>query len=314
MPSNKFLYGGQAVIEGVMIRGQRFFSVAVRRPNGELCAISSPLHSFYTGRLRRIPLVRGVIVLVETLVLGMRALSYSANVSLEQEEKEISRWSMGVTLAIAMLLGIGLFFLAPLFLVEGLLDRYFTSSLLSNFVEGVIRLGIFLIYIIAIGLIGEIRRVFAYHGAEHMTVHAREEDQPLEVASVRRYSTAHARCGTAFLLVVMVVAIIVFAFLGRPPIALRILSRVVLLPVIAGISYELIRFSGAHAGNQLVRAIMWPSLALQALTTRQPDDRQIEVAIHAMNVAVAADEGRELAVEVADTKPEEGEQTGLPSP
>ena len=288
-----FSYGGQAVIEGVMIRGQRFSTVAIRRPNGELTAKVTPLSTLYTGALRRIPLLRGVIVLAETLVLGMRALSYSANVSLEEEEKELGKWSMALMMGLSLSIAIGLFFLLPLFLVH-FFDNAFDSAILSNVIEGVVRLGLFLGYVWGIGFMPDIRRVFAYHGAEHMTVKTLEAGEPLEVSRIRPYSTAHPRCGTAFLLLVMVVAIVVFAFLGKPPMLLRIISRVVLIPVIAGIAYEVIRFSGKHQGNSLVRAIMAPSLLLQVLTTRRPDDSQIEVAVHAMQCAIAADEGREL--------------------
>ena len=283
-------YGGQAVIEGVMIRGRNHYSLAVRRPNGEIATQSSRLSTFYTGRLRNIPLIRGVIVLIETLVIGMKALSASANIALEEEGKELSGWSMGIMLTVSLSVGIGLFFIAPLLAIRSL-DNLIASDAASNLVEGLLRLGMFLAYIVLIGLMPDIRRVFAYHGAEHMTVHAQERNDPLEVEAVRRYPTAHNRCGTAFLLVVMVVAIAVFTFLGRPSLPVSIASRVVLVPMIAAISYEVIRFSGAHAGNILVKGIVYPSLALQRLTTRQPDDEQIEVAIRAMKHAIAVDSG-----------------------
>ena len=283
-------YGGQAVIEGGMIRGRDHYSLAVRKPNGEIATQSSRLSAFYTGRLRNIPLVRGIIVLLETLVIGMKALSASANMALEEEGKELSGWSMGLMLTVSLGVGIGLFFIAPLLAIRSL-DNLIASDAASNLVEGLLRLAMFLAYILLIGLMPDIKRVFAYHGAEHMTVHAQERNDPLDVEHVRRYPTAHNRCGTAFLLVVMVVAIAVFTFLGRPSLPVSIASRVVLIPVIAAISYEVIRFSGAHAGNVLVKAIVYPSLALQRLTTRQPDDEQIEVAIRAMKRAIAIDSG-----------------------
>ncbi|MEE8443158.1 MAG: DUF1385 domain-containing protein [Dehalococcoidia bacterium] len=290
-----FFYGGQAVIEGVMIRGRRFLCVAVRRPTGQLTASLTPLNTLYTGPVRRIPLVRGVVVLAETMVLGMKALMYSTNVSLEQEGQEMGKWSMGLMLAVSLGFAVGVFFLLPLFVIQ-FIDRYVDSDLLSNIVEGVIRLSLFLTYIGGIGMIPDIKRVFAYHGAEHMTVKAHEGNDPLEIDKIRKYSTAHPRCGTAFLLVVMVIAIFVFALLGRPPMFWRIVSRVVLIPVIAGLAYEVIRFSGAHQGNAFVRLVTRPSLLLQKMTTRQPDDDQIEVAVHAMSTVLAADEGRELPV------------------
>ena len=289
---NRATYGGQAVLEGVMIRGQRFACVAVRRPNGLIALKSDPLGVFFTGRLRRLPVVRGVTVLAETLVLGMRALTWSANVGIEEEGSEMGAGGVALTMALALLFAIGLFFMVPLFAsrpFEGIAG----SDVLSNVVEGIIRLGVFLAYIFLIGRMEQIRRVFMYHGAEHMTVHAQENGVPLEVGSIRRYPTAHPRCGTAFLLVVMIVAIAVFALIPREPLWWLVLSRIVLIPVIAALSYEVVRFSGFHADNPFVRVIMTPTLVLQALTTRQPDDDQIEVAVAAMNHALEADEASE---------------------
>ena len=286
----RFVYGGQAVIEGVMIRGRDHYSLAVRKLNGEITTVSSRLSTLYTGRLRSIPLIRGVIVLLETLVIGIQALSRSANMALEEEGQELSGWSMAIMLAISMTVGIGLFFIAPLFAIRSL-DSMIESDALSNFLEGILRLAVFLAYILLIGRMPDIKRVFAYHGAEHMTVHAHEHNLPLDVEHVRQFPTAHNRCGTAFLLVVMVVAIVVFTFVGRPSLPVSVASRIVLVPVIAAISYEIIRLSGAHAANPLVKFIVYPSLALQSLTTRKPDDAQIEVAIRAMERAIAIDEG-----------------------
>ena len=213
---------------------------------------------------------------------------------------------MGIMLTVSLSVGIGLFFIAPLLAIRSL-DNLIASDAGSNLVEGLLRLAMFLAYILLIGLMPDIRRVFAYHGAEHMTVHAHERNDPLEVEAVRRYPTAHNRCGTAFLLVVMVVAIAVFTFLGRPSLPVSIASRVVLVPMIAAISYEVIRFSGAHAGNVLVKAIVYPSLALQRLTTRQPDDEQIEVAIRAMKHAIAVDSG------MVEEEPDQGEDGAISS-
>ena len=196
-------------------------------------------------------------------------------------------------MTLSLSFAVGLFFLLPLFLVQ-FLDRYVESDIISNMMEGGIRLVVFLAYIWGVGFIPDIRRVFAYHGAEHMTVKAHEAKDPLDVVHVRKYSTAHPRCGTAFLLVVMVVSILVFVWLGRPPLLWRILSRVVLIPVIAGLAYEIIRLSARYQGNPLVRIITAPSLMLQKLTTRQPDDDQIEVAIHAMDTTLAADAAEEV--------------------
>ena len=294
MPEPQFFYGGQAVIEGVMIRGRSYFSLAVRRLNGEVYTVAEPLSSLYVGPLRRVPFLRGVLVLVETMTLGIKALNRSATLAMQDQvgdQEEVPGWIMGASLAFAFVLGIGLFFIMPLFASRPL-ENLISSDVLVNLIEGSIRLAVLVAYIGAIGLLRDIRRVFAYHGAEHMAVHTHEAGLPLEVANVRRFSTAHPRCGTAFLLTVMVVSILVFAFLGRSPLWWLILSRVVLIPVIAAISYEVIRFSGAHQSNPLTRVMAAPGLLLQSLTTRQPDDEQIEVAIHAMNGALAADEGR----------------------
>ena len=297
--SQDFSYGGQAVMEGVMIRGRRFVSLAVRRRNGQIHINCDPLSSIYTGRLRRMPLVRGIVILFETMILGLKALERSARIALddvvEEEGGETPGWFLALALVFALVLAVGLFLLTPLFLTRAV-DPYITSDVLSNLVEGVIRLAVLVAYLWVIAFIPDVKRVFCYHGAEHKSIHAYEAGVPLEVDEVQRFSTAHARCGTAFLLVVMVVAILAFAFLGRPPLVWRILSRIVLIPVIGAISYEIIRFSGAHSGNRLVSAILYPSLWLQSLSTRQPDDDMVEVAIQAVKTAVAADNDEPLPI------------------
>ncbi len=304
MSRERLIYGGQAVIEGVMIRGQRHFSLAVRRLDGSVYRSAEPLNQVYAGKLRRIPLVRGVAVLLETLVLGIKALTRSANIAMEDqtegEQTEMSGWVVFVSLAVSLSLGVAFFFLIPLYAARSL-DPWLWSGawghFVSNLLEGGLRLGILVGYIAAIGRMKDIRRVFAYHGAEHMTIHAYERDLPLKVDNVRQFSTAHPRCGTAFLLTVAVVAIFVFAFIGRPDLHWAVLSRIMLVPVIAGVSYEIIRFSGLRQNSRLSKVMAAPGLALQRLTTRQPDDDQIEVAIHAMNAALRADEGQPQADE-----------------
>jgi hypothetical protein len=293
----KFYYGGQAVIEGVMMRGRKGIAVAVRRPNGEIALSSEPLGGMSTGRIREIPLVRGIVVLVETLVLGIRVLFYSASVSLDEEVK-ISPWLLWGSVAVGFILAMALFLVLPL-LATHFVDPY-VSPAISNLIDGVIRLVIFIIYLGAISLMPDIRRVFAYHGAEHKTINAYEAGEPLEVEKVRKYGTAHSRCGTNFILIVMVIAIIAFVFLGRPPIWLRYVERIILLPVIAAVGYEVIKFGAAHIKNIVVRIVLTPGLALQAMTTRQPDDRQIEVAISALQRVLAVDaEPSKLAEEAA---------------
>lgn len=295
-----FAYGGQAVIEGVMIRGRQNLGLAVRQPDGKINLHHEQLNSLYTGRIRRIPLVRGVIVLIETLVLGLRALQRSASMALLDSDsggaQEISGWALGITLVVSLLLGVGVFFVLPLILVHYLLDPNISSGVVSNSIEGAVRLALLIGYIWGIGLLRDVQRVFGYHGAEHMTIHAYEAGLPLLVANVRRFGTPHPRCGTAFLLTVVLVSIIIFVFMGRPPIEWRILSRIVFIPVIAGFSYEIIRFSGAHQGAWAAQLMARPGLWLQRLTTRTPEDDQIEVAICALETAIAADSGREYQV------------------
>ena len=295
------MYGGQAVIEGVMIRGRNFFSLAVRREDGTIEQRQEALNPLYNGRLRRWPLVRGFLALLETLILGVKSLQMSANLavmdpaSTNEKDEGIPAVVMATTLAVSLIFGISLFFLLPLGIVWAL-DSVITSDLLSEIVEGVLRLAILVIYISAISILLDVRRVFAYHGAEHMTVHAHEAGLPLNVDNVRKFGTPHPRCGTAFLLTVVVVSIVVFALLLGPPLEWRIASRILLLPVIAAISYEIIRFSGAHQNSLIGQLLARPGLWLQKLTTRQPDDQQIEVAIRAMETAIAADEGRAASV------------------
>ncbi len=292
LAQQNFVYGGQAVIEGVMIRGRRVYSVAARHPDGTIRSIVRVVPAWSVGMWRRIPFVRGTLVLAETLVIGMRALTYSAQIAVGEEEEEaqpISPWAMALTLGVSLGLGVALFFIVPLLLAHELVDRFTHDALLSNLTEGVLRLLVFFVYLGVVGMMPSIRRVFAYHAAEHMSVHAHEHRLPLEPDNVRQFPAAHPRCGTAFLLTVMIVSIIVFALLGAPALPLRIASRIVLIPIIAGISYEVIRFNAAHEGNALVRLGAVPSLLLQKLTTRPPDDRQIEVAIAAMNAAIQGD-------------------------
>ena len=300
----RFFYGGQAVIEGVMIRGRRHYSLAVRRASGEVDTLCEPLNSLFTGAWRRIPLVRGIVVLIETLFLGIKCLNRSAVMAAADQSddgEEMPKWVLAGTVAISLAFGIGLFFVLPLFAVRAF-DYAIASDILSNFIEGIIRLVILVAYISIIGMMSDVRRVFAYHGAEHMAVHTHEAGLPLEVENVRRFPTAHPRCGTAFLLTVMVVAILAFAFLGRPDLEWRISSRIVLIPAIAAFSYEIIRFCGTHSANPATKAVTFLGLTLQRLTTRQPDDKQIEVAIHAMETALAADEEREPRIVHAGTE------------
>jgi len=272
-----------------MMRGQKAMVTAVRRPGGGLALDTQLLAGFYSGRLRRTPLIRGIIVLVEVLVLGIRSLLYSANVSLEEEEAEISGWFVWLLLAVSVAVAVVLFFMAPLFLAN-LIKPYLASAFVFSLVEGLIRVAIFVIYLSLISMVPDIKRYFAYHGAEHKSINAYEAGVPLEVEAVKRYGTAHRRCGTSFLFVVLIIAIIVFALVGLPGLGLLVLSRILLIPVIAGLGYEVIYFSANHADNPVVKAIAAPGLLLQALTTREPDDGQLEVALAALGRAVELDQ------------------------
>ena len=285
-----FHYGGQAVIDGVMIRGKEGVAISVRQPNGELNTVRQPLASIYKGRLREMPLIRGIIALVETMVLGTRSLLHSAQVAAAEEVGEkIPTALLWGTVAVSLALGVALFFMIPLFATRYLIDPYIDSALLSVVFEGLMRIGIFIAYLKLIGLMPDIKRVFAYHGAEHKVVNAYEAGVPLEVESVKNYSTAHARCGTAFIFIVLIIAIFVFALVGQPTLWIRILSRIALIPVIAAISYEIMKFGAGHINNKIVRILLAPGLMLQAITTREPDDSQLETAISALNEVIEID-------------------------
>jgi len=311
MADRRIYYGGQAVIEGVMIRGPSSMAIACRKPDGDIVVRDQPLGGVYTGPIRRIPLIRGVIVMWETLALGIRALIYSSNVAMGQEENEINSRALWVTAFASLALVAVIFFAGPLLLadwLEGLVD----SHLVVILIEGLIRLGVIVGYMAGIGLLPDVRRIYAYHGAEHKSIHAFENGDPLEPAAVQKYPTAHVRCGTSFLLTVVVVSVFVFAAVGDPALWLRILSRIVLIPVIAAIAYEIIRLGGAFESNPLTRALMWPNLALQSLTTRQPDDAQVEVALRALKEVLYTEGALERVAPEAVSEAEESIQAAPP--
>jgi uncharacterized protein YqhQ len=286
----RFNYGGQAVLEGVMMRGSRGMAVAVRGPDGRIVLHEEPITSpLYNGIWSRIPFVRGLGMLWDSLGLGMRALNFSASVAVG-EEVEFKGSVAGATFIISFAIAIGLFFLLPAAVADGLHRLIgLLSPLAGNLIEGFIRLMLVIGYIWAIGRIPEIQRVFAYHGAEHKTINAYEDGAPLTPESVARYPLAHPRCGTGFLLVVVVVSVILFSLLGRPPIFIRLLSRVVLIPVIAGVAYEYIRLLARYIRNPLARLLVMPQLALQRLTTREPSPDMLEVSITALERVLAAE-------------------------
>ena len=292
----EFHYGGQAVMEGVMMRGRKHMATVVRRSNGELVNNTRLVPSLYTGRLRTVPLVRGITVLIEALALGIKTLMYSANVALEEEGEKMEGWPVWLVMAFALSVSVALFFVTPLFIT-----RLFNveSSVLFHLIEGVIRLVLFIAYLKLISLMSDIKRVFAYHGAEHKTVNAHEAGVPLEVEAVKERSKAHVRCGSSFMFMVLLVAILVFSLIGRPTLWLMVLSRVLLLPVIAALGYELVYFTARHTANPFVKVLIAPGLWLQSMTTREPDDGQIEVAIAALNLVLEAEQAEEAPAEAA---------------
>lgn len=290
--TKKLSVGGQAVIEGVMMRGPGKIAVAVRKPNGEITVDLKPAGSISDRYpILKKPFLRGVVSLVESLGYGMKALSFSAQVSGDEEdgEESMSSLEMAGTMAVSIGLAVLLFVVLPTGAMK-LIQNQGVGPMVLNLCEGIMRLAIFLLYIWGISRQKDIRRVFQYHGAEHKTIYTYEHGLPLRVENVRPFSTLHPRCGTNFLMIVMLIGIFIFAFLGWPSLWERILSRILLMPVVAGISYEIIRFAGKHMDKAWVRAAILPGLALQKLTTRQPDDDQIEVAIASLKAVLPPEE------------------------
>ena len=289
MSAKPSAYGGQAVLEGVMIRGRRTLALACRRPDGTIYRYREVLDSPLTrSRLARAPFVRGIVILWESLRYGMRMLMRSADVQLAEAAPEAGGGASAGFMGVGLLVGLALFVGVP-YVVTGLLRAAVPSSLALNLAEGVLRLLLLLGYLAAISLMPDIRRVFAYHGAEHMTIHAFEHGDPLDVPHVSPYPTAHPRCGTAFLLFVVVVAIAAFAFVPRSGLLVDLVVRIVLVVPVAAISYELLRLGAGHETNPLMRLAIAPGLLLQAITTRRPDDSMIEVAIASLEEALAGD-------------------------
>lgn len=276
--------GGQAVIEGVMMRYRDRLAVAVRRPDSEIFVHKEKLLS--AGQrwpVLRLPVLRGMVAFVEALVLGTRALTISANQAFEEDEEELTTWQLSLTIMVALFLGVFLFFFLPTVVVRLLSGETLARPLYLNLFEGVIRISIFLSYILIISRMKDIQRVFQYHGAEHKAIFCYEAGDPLTVANARKYQALHPRCGTSFLLLVMAVSILLFSFFGWPGLWQRLLIRLTLLPLIAGISYEVIQLAGRYRAFCYLTA---PGLWLQRLTTNEPDDSQLEVALHALQSVV----------------------------
>jgi uncharacterized protein YqhQ len=283
MPVEKLpTYGGQAVLEGVMMRGAQTMAIAVRAPDQHIILHTAPLNAQRRARLMRIPFVRGLVGLWDALALGWQSLSFSASVAGGEQVKFEGPLAWG-TIAVSVAFGVGLFFLAPAALSQLIERALSVNRWLGSVLEGLVRLGIIVGYLWLIGFLPDIRRLFGYHGAEHKTINAFEAGADLTPASVARFPLEHPRCGTAFLLTVVVFSILLFALLGPMPVWARLLSRVLLIPVIAALAFEYIRFTARHLSNPLVKLLVVPNLALQQLTTREPDEHMLEVAIMAFN-------------------------------
>ncbi len=285
----KFDVGGQALIEGVMMRSPFRLATAVRKPNGDIALEvkeQRPIAQKYP--FLSWPIIRGVVGLIDSLVVGIKALSHSASLALEEEEEKLS--SMDIAISIHLALGIfaGLFIALPAFL-SSLGDQFISSTFVYNLVEGLIRIGIFLAYLLLISQMKDIRRVFEYHGAEHKAIFTWENGEELTPENARKFTTLHPRCGTNWLIIVLVISIFVFSFLGRPGLVTRIVSRVLLIPLVAGLAYEAIKILSRYQDNRLAYILTLPGLLLQRITTREPDDSQLEVAFAALKGSLGED-------------------------
>ncbi len=288
--------GGQAVIEGVMMRGKRHWALAVRRPDGDISVRSEPLDPLADRYpILKWPILRGIIALWESMSLGIRTLAISANESMGEEDEEVSKGEMALSLGIGIVIAVALFVVLPL-VAAGSVKDSFPNSASFVFAEGVLRIIILVLYILAVSRIKQLRRVFEYHGAEHKTIHALESGLELNPENIKRFSPVHPRCGTSFLLIVMVLAILVFSLVGLPGIFWLVVSRLIGIPLIVGLSYEVIKYAGKHKHSRAMRIIMYPGMLLQRLTTREPDISQIEVAVKALEGVAALE-----PVEMDDT-------------
>lgn len=273
-------YGGQALIEGVMMRGSQAVALAMRSPNDEIVVQTEPLTGFYKSKFTKIPFVRGLTGIWDSLVLGMRALTISANIQTGEEEK-LEGPALYLTMVVSLAIGVGLFFLAPAALGQVSENILHLDSWWSNLLEGFLRLLLIIGYIWIVGMTPDIKRVFAYHGAEHKTINAFEAGAELTPEKVACYPIEHPRCGTSFLLTVILISVLLFGLLGPLPLGWRLISRILFLPIVAGLAYEYIRWTARHLESPFVRILIRPNLALQHLTTRQPSHEMLEVSIAA---------------------------------
>ena len=285
----RYQVGGQAVIEGVMMRSKHFWALAVRKPDMTIYTkLFNDVSLTNKNKVLGFMFIRGIVALIESMALGFKALSYSVNEATEEEIK-FSKREMTISVIIAVVFAVGVFFILPTIIGRSF-SEFFPNAIVYNLLEGLIRIGFFLIYILLVSQIKDIKRIWQYHGAEHKTIKAYENNEELKPENVRKYSTMHVRCGTSFLLIVMVVAILIFALLGKQPMIWRIISRILLIPVIAGISYELIRLGGKFSKYKVVNILFYPGLLLQKITTKEPDNDQIEVAISSFKKVIEAEE------------------------
>jgi uncharacterized protein YqhQ len=290
-PMTRFAYGGQALMEGVLMRGRDAIGVAVRGPDGQIFGTQEPLNSLlHRNRFARAPFFRGIVLLYETLVIGTRWLMRSGSIAAAGEGVAMGGAVLAVTLLFTLVLAIGLFVIVPLFVAQGATNAAIPGgqALIQHLLEGLIRVGIFVGYLLLVSRSSEIRRVFQYHGAEHMTIHALEHDEPLTVGYIRKYPTAHPRCGTEFLVVFIIVSILLFSLFAGADLWIAILGRILMIPVIAAVSYEILRWGARHRDQKIVRWLFLPGIWLQSITTQQPDDSMIEIAVASMQEALAA--------------------------
>ena len=286
---DNFFYGGQAVIEGVMMRGRRALAIGVRRADGTVLVHEEPLVPWAQRfPILKRPLIRGAVALAEALVIGVKALNFSAAQATEGEEQPLGAKELVLSLVLAVGLTVGLFVVLPAYLIR-LIQDAISHNVLLNFVEGIIKIALFTLYILAIGRMPDVARVFQYHGAEHKAINCYEAGLPLTVDNVARQSIVHTRCGTNFILIVLFLSVFLFSFFGRPPFLMRVLIHLLLLPVVAGLSYEIIRHAARDDAFSLVRWIATPGLWMQRLTTRPPERGQLEVAIAALERVLALD-------------------------
>ena len=273
---SKLTIGGQAVIEGVMMRSKTKYAIAVRKPNKKISVKKFKLKDY--KKINKIPIIRGIFRFVETLNIGIQGITYSASESMGEEE-QINAWEMFLTIIVSIVMTIVLFYMIPLFLA-----RFITNStgLLFNVMDGILRLVIFLIYLLIIAQLPDIKRVFQYHGAEHMTVHCYESGKKLTTKNIKQYSTLHPRCGTNFILIVFIMSLFIFTFIPYRGYLYRLGTRLLLLPLIAGLSYEFLKFAGKYQENKLIAILTYPGLLLQKITTKKPEDSMIKVAVKSL--------------------------------